>query len=70
MKTLVGGMVKMNDFQSELIVFQDALGIELPWYVSSHELDLEQEELHIYLNFPRGAKFTTCPFTKDQMRAL
>lgn len=58
MKTHVGGMVKVKDLQSELNVFQDALSIELPWYVSSRELVLEQEELHIYLNFQRGAKFT------------
>jgi transposase len=72
MKTYDGGMVKMKDFQSELNVFQDALGIELPWYVSSHELVLEQEELHIYLNFPRGAKFpcSNCGATHQKVHDI
>ncbi|QZT34570.1 ISL3 family transposase [Caldalkalibacillus thermarum TA2.A1] len=47
----------MKDFQKELNVFQEALHIEQPWYVSSHLLDREHEILHIYLDFPRGSKF-------------
>ncbi|WP_159102386.1 hypothetical protein [Caldalkalibacillus mannanilyticus] len=47
----------MKDFQSELNVFQEALNIERPWFVSYHELDLESEEHHIFLDSPRDAKF-------------
>jgi transposase len=47
----------MEDIQEELSVFQKALQIESPWYVSYHELDHEQSTLHIGLNFKRGSKF-------------
>ncbi|MDQ0163274.1 hypothetical protein [Aeribacillus alveayuensis] len=35
----------MKDFQKELNVFQEALHIEKPWYVSSHLLNREHEIL-------------------------
>lgn len=43
--------------QNELDIFQIALKIEEPWFVSYLEFNEEHGELHIYLNFPRGAKF-------------
>jgi transposase len=38
-------------------MFEKALQIESPWYISYHELDQENATLHIGLNFKRGAKF-------------
>ncbi|WP_176717295.1 transposase family protein, partial [Vulcanibacillus modesticaldus] len=46
--------------QEDLDMFQEALDIKDPWFVSYKEFNKEQEQLHIYLNFKRGAKFT-CP---------
>jgi len=47
----------MLEFQKDLDMFQQALDIQDPWFVSYREFDKEQEQLHIYLNFKRGAKF-------------
>jgi transposase len=46
--------------QEELDLFQLALGIEEPWFVSYRELDTKEKVLHIGLNFKRGAEFA-CP---------
>lgn len=50
----------MIDFQNELDMFQSALCIEKPWFVSYRKFEKEIGELHIYLNFVRGATFQ-CP---------
>ncbi|WP_339061063.1 hypothetical protein [Tepidibacillus marianensis] len=47
----------MLEFQKDLDMFQEALDIQDPWFVSYREFDKEQEQLHIFLNFKRGAKF-------------
>jgi transposase len=48
---------KLNE---ELDIFQAALNIEEPWFVSYRQFDQENKTLHIYLNYRRGAKFS-CP---------
>ena len=50
----------MFEFQNDLDMFQVALGIEQPWFVSYREFDKEAGELHVHLNFKRGAVFP-CP---------
>jgi transposase len=50
----------MEKMQEELDLFQLALGIEEPWFVSYRELDTKEKVLHIGLNFKRGAEFA-CP---------
>lgn len=50
----------MNAFDQDYNVFQDALKIQEPWYVFHHELDQDAGELHIYLEYRRGALFI-CP---------
>lgn len=50
----------MKDFEREYTVFEKALKIEEPWYVTHYDLDESEDTLHIYLNFERGAKFV-CP---------
>ncbi|WP_088076548.1 ISL3 family transposase [Litchfieldia alkalitelluris] len=49
-----------KDFEQEYSVFQAALKIEDPWYVTGYELDQEEEKLHIYLDYKRNAQFI-CP---------
>jgi transposase len=46
-----------ENMQSDYEMFEKALQIESPWYVSYHELDEKESTLHIGLNFKRGAKF-------------
>ncbi|MDF2652020.1 MAG: family transposase [Paenibacillus sp.] len=46
--------------EQELNMYQVALGIEEPWYVSYRDLDMETLTLHVGLNFRRGAEFA-CP---------
>ena len=41
-------------------MFQLALGISLPWFVKSLELDPVAKRLDIHLDFQKGSKFT-CP---------
>ena len=50
----------MEKMREDLDMFQLALGIEEPWYVSYRELDIKQSLLHVGLNFRRGAEFA-CP---------
>lgn len=50
----------MLEFQNDLDLFQAALGIQEPWFVSYREFDQLQGELHVHLNFRRGAVFS-CP---------
>ncbi|KXG43745.1 ISL3 family transposase [Tepidibacillus decaturensis] len=50
----------MLEFQNDLDLFQAALGIQDPWFVSYREFDKEAGELHVHLNFKRGAAFP-CP---------
>lgn len=44
--------------QEDLDLFQAALKIDAPWFVSYREFNRELEQLNIYLNYRRGAKFT------------
>jgi transposase len=54
-----GGMGGMTEqMQNDLDLFQMALQIEEPWFVSYREF--EDKQLHVYLNFKRGAEFA-CP---------
>lgn len=48
----------MEDYQNDLDMFQAALEIESPWFVSYRELDRKAGQLHVYLNFKRGAEFS------------
>lgn len=48
----------MEDYQNDLDMFQSALEIESPWFVSHRELDRQAGQLHVYLNFKRGAEFS------------
>lgn len=48
----------MEDYQNDLDMFQAALEIESPWFVSYRELDRKEGQLHVYLNFKRGAEFS------------
>ncbi len=41
-------------------LFQMALGLMPPWLVENCKFDLQEKRLDIYIDFPRGAKFT-CP---------
>lgn len=50
----------MEKMQEELDLFQAALGIGEPWFVSYRELDKKELLLHVGLNFKRGAEFA-CP---------
>ncbi|WP_335871544.1 hypothetical protein [Bacillus sp. 2205SS5-2] len=50
----------MEDFQEDFNVFEAALEIPEPWYVFHYELAKEDKELHIYLEYRKGADFT-CP---------
>lgn len=50
----------MENVEHELDLYQVALGIEEPWYVSYRELDTKASTLHVGLNFRRGAEFA-CP---------
>lgn len=50
----------MFGFQNDLDMLQSALGIEQPWFVSYREFMKETGELHVYLDFKRGAVFP-CP---------
>lgn len=44
----------MEDYLNDLDIFQAALEIESPWFVSYRELDQQARQLHVYLNFKRG----------------
>ena len=44
----------------DIELFQLALGISLPWFVKSLELDPVAKRLDIHLDFQKGSKFT-CP---------
>lgn len=50
----------MKDFQEKYNVFQSALEIPEPWYVFHHELAKEENTLHIYIEYRKGAEFS-CP---------
>lgn len=50
----------MENIEHELDMYQVALGIEEPWFVSYRELDIQSSTLHVGLNFRRGAEFS-CP---------
>lgn len=50
----------MVEFNQEFSVFQSALKIEEPWYVTDYELNQKDQILDVYLDFKRGAKFA-CP---------
>ncbi|TCP16328.1 transposase [Scopulibacillus darangshiensis] len=50
----------MKDFEHDFSLFQEALEIQEPWYVSDYKVDHSNQVLHIYLSFERGATFT-CP---------
>lgn len=50
----------MGNLEQELDMYQVALGIGEPWYVSYRELNTETSTLHVGLNFRRGAEFA-CP---------
>ena len=39
-------------------LFQQALGIESPWFIKSLEFDSEKKRLDIYVDFKRGATFS------------
>jgi transposase len=45
---------------NEALLFQAALGIQSPWFVTHIDLQQESHELHIYLDFERGSEFP-CP---------
>ena len=47
----------------EALLFQVALGIQEPWYITDIDLKQDDHELHIYLNFERGSEFP-CPTCK------
>lgn len=51
------------DIQSKL--FETALGIEDPLYITSITFDEKNGELHIFIDFSRGSKFT-CPICKRE----
>jgi transposase len=44
----------------EALLFQAALGIQSPWFVDHIDLQKENHELHIHLDFKRGSEFP-CP---------
>lgn len=50
----------MNRFQEKYNVFESALEIPEPWYVFHHELAKEEDTLHVYIEYRRGAEFS-CP---------
>lgn len=60
MKIPMWGYGRMKNVEQELDMYQVALGIEEPWYVSYRELNTETSTLHVGLNFKRGAEFA-CP---------
>lgn len=41
-------------------LFQIALGIKSPWYIKDLELNIQEEQVTIYIDFERGSKFE-CP---------
>ena len=53
-----------KDTQSqEALLFQVALGIQEPWFITNIDLKQDDHELHIYLDFERGSEFP-CPTCK------
>jgi transposase len=53
----VESQMENESTQTDYEMFEKALQIELPWYISYHDLDQETSTLHIGLNFKRGSKF-------------
>ena len=49
-------------------LFAAALGLQPPYIVDRVDFDLEKQELHLYLDFPRGSEFP-CPECKNQCKA-
>jgi transposase len=41
-------------------LYRHILGLDTPWFVSKVELDMEHEEVRVYVDHPRGTKFC-CP---------
>ena len=41
-------------------LFRQALGLEAPWFVEKITFSAKDKQIDIFLNFPRGGKFT-CP---------
>lgn len=52
----------------ELMLFQAALGLTSPWQVSRSEFRQEAQELHLWIDFPRGSRFS-CPECPAECRA-
>ncbi len=58
----------------EALLFQAALGIQSPWYITTITLNKEKHELHIYLDFEKGSQFpcplcnTTCSCYDTQVK--
>ena len=44
----------------ELALFNAALGLAAPWQVVKTQFDKEAQELHLYVDFPKGSRFA-CP---------
>ena len=44
----------------DIDLFQAALGLATPWFVSSSAFDAESKQLEISLDFPAGGRFA-CP---------
>lgn len=48
----------------ELILFNAALGLSAPWQVVKVDFDKEAKELHLFVDFPKGSRFT-CPHCQE-----
>ena len=57
----LSGQTKRGDMTSgNLDLFKMALGLEDPWKVTRTDFNPEGGRLDLYLDFPRGARFS-CP---------
>ena len=38
-------------------IFEQALGLQAPWYIQNIEFSLERKQLDIYIDFKKGSSF-------------
>jgi transposase len=47
-------------------MYQHLLGLAAPWTVSEVKLDMQSQEIHVSVEYPRGTKFS-CPDCQKQL---
>ncbi len=48
----------------DIDIFQQALGLTPPWRVVESKFDAANNRLELYLDFPKGSKFTCLVFPR------